>query len=158
MSTINDILSLIPEMKMGEQLTQELLVLPEYSVDIKEENAAVRLMRLEDIYNIYIPSDMTKEIYSKLYLTMLRSLTKKNSRLAIMQQNENHKRILGRGSAGIIGGSDSFLITGTSGIGKSSAVIKSIMLNSLLSGVAREKNYSVIADGKDFYRVLHESV
>lgn len=130
MSTINDILSLIPEMKTGEQLTQELLVLPEYSVDIKEENAAVRLMRLEDIYSIYIPSDMTKEIYSKLYLTMLRSLTKKNSRIAVMQQNENHKKILGRESTGIIGGSDSFLITGNSGIGKSSAVIKSIMLAS----------------------------
>lgn len=130
MNTINDILTLIPEMKTGEELEQELFVLPEYSEDMREEKEAVRLMRLEDIYNIYLPSDMTKEIYSKLYLTMLRSLKKKNSRLAVMQQNENHKRILGKDSTGIIGGSDSFLITGNSGIGKSSAVMKSILLAS----------------------------
>lgn len=125
---MNEIIKKLPKMESGNELIDKLTMLPEYNEDIRLENEAIRLMSLEDIYKIYIPSNMTKEIYSKLYLSMLRSLQKKNTKLSIKQQNENYKRIMGNDSLGIIGGSDSFTIFGTSGIGKSSAIMRSINL------------------------------
>ena len=69
---------------------------------------------------------MTIEIYNKIYLSILKSLKKKNTRESVLQQTANYKKILGENENGIIGGSDSFTIIGAPGIGKSSAIIKSI--------------------------------
>ena len=70
-----------------------------------------------------------KQIYSKLYLGILRSLQKKGTRTAIRQFNQNNKDLkescktrLTQQYTGVIGGSDSFTIIGSSGIGKSSAI------------------------------------
>lgn len=113
----------------GENLRNELEALPDYSTDIQKEDAAYRLISLEDIYKIYVPSDMSVEIYNKLYLAVLHSLNKKQERIMVAeQQYENRKRILGNKSLGIIGGSDSFTIIGSSGIGKSSAIFRAIDL------------------------------
>ena len=118
----------IPEMKSGQELISALTVLPEYEESIRYENQAVRLMQLSDLYRMYIPSTMSLEIYSKLYLALLRSLQKKGTQVAVRQQYENCKMIHGQEYRGIIGGSDSFTIIGTSGIGKSSAISRAIEL------------------------------
>lgn len=123
-----DILALLPEMKSGKELASEMAILPDCNVNIRNENQAVRLMALSDLYNVYIPSSMSMEIYSKLYLALLRSLQKKGTKDAIKQRYENHKAIMQRGSVGIMGGSDSFTIIGCSGIGKSSAISRAINL------------------------------
>lgn len=123
---MNEIIRQLPKLKTGEELKQALTVLPEYGEHIWEEDESIRLMALSDIYKIYLPSSMTTEIYSKVYLSMLRSLQKKNTKSAVIQRNENYRQIQNQSYRGIIGGSDSFTIIGNSGVGKSSAIMGSI--------------------------------
>lgn len=121
-------LSYLPEMKSGAELMEEMSILPNYSGRICDESAASRLIALSDLYRIYLPSEMSCEIYSKLYLALLRSLQKKCTRLAVCQQNQNYRAIRQQEYHGIIGGSDSFTIIGVSGIGKSSAISRAVDL------------------------------
>lgn len=118
----------MPEMLTGYNLKSELEQRPYYDDSIRTKTVAERLFSLSDIYSLYIPSQMSVEIYNKLYLALMHSLQKKNTKQAVMQQNENRKMILGREHNGIIGGSDSFTIIGVSGIGKSSAIQRAIRL------------------------------
>ena len=62
---------------------------------IKKATEAERLIALQDLYSVYIPTDMSREIYSKLYLALLRSMSKKQSLTAIRQFSENQKIIKG---------------------------------------------------------------
>lgn len=123
-----DFTSKLPEMKSGNELISALSIIPEYDKTICQQNQAVRLMALSDLYQIYIPSQMSLEIYSKLYLALLRSMQKKGTQMAIKQRYENYKAIQQQSYSGILGGSDSFTIIGTSGIGKSSAISRAISL------------------------------
>ena len=93
---------------------------------VRNENQAVRMMELSAIQRIYVPSEMSIEIYSKMYLALVRSLQKKSTNIAIKQRYENYKAIQQQSYNGILGGSDSFTIIGTSGIGKSSAISRAI--------------------------------
>lgn len=115
-------------MKAGAELMAALTVLPGYDPSICEESKASRLAALSSIYQIYLPSQMSVEIYSKLYLALLHSLQKKTTKQTIQQQYENYHAIRQRNYTGILGGSDSFTIIGTSGIGKSSAINRAIDL------------------------------
>ena len=118
----------LPKMKIGKELYSALEVLPDYDINICNEDSVTRLMALSDLYKIYIPSFMSVEIYSKLYLALIRSISKKHTKLSIVQQNENFKAVSGQEYRGIMGGSDSFTIIGASGIGKSSAISRAITL------------------------------
>lgn len=115
-------------MKTGKDLLSEMTVLPKQDPDIRLQPSTVRLMALSDLYDIYLPSSMSVEIYNKLYLALLRSLQKKEGPIAQIQRNENHKRITQRENNSILGGADSFTIIGTSGIGKSTAINRAIDL------------------------------
>lgn len=128
MTNLSDIISVLPRMKSGDSLMNALEVLPEYNPEICNGDASVRLMALSDLYKVYIPSQMSLEIYSKLYLALLRSMQKKGTKLAVRQQNQNYRAIMQQEYSGIMGGSDSFTIIGTSGIGKSSAISRAINL------------------------------
>ena len=134
----------MPEMKSGQELISALTVLPEYDDSIRNENQAIRLMQLSDLYRMYIPSNMSLEIYSKLYLALLRSLQKKGTQAAVRQKYENYKRIQNQDYRGIIGGSDSFTIIGTSGIGKSSAISRAIELITENKMIEVEEPYTKI--------------
>ena len=128
-----NIVEKLPPMLSGAELKEKLEIKPYYDNSIRLKSKSERLMALNDIYNIYLPSVMSEEIYSKIYLAMLRSLQKKEGKLAVQQRNENGKRIrdkewTGYGYQGIIGGSDSFTIIGSSGIGKSSAISRAISI------------------------------
>lgn len=144
MFEIRDILACLPEMKSGKELASAMAVLPDYNDSIRFQNQAVRLMGLSDLYGVYIPSAMSIEIYSKLYLALLRSLQKKATRMAIKQSIENFKAIKEQEYSGILGGSDSFTIIGTSGIGKSSAITRAINLITENRIIEVEKPYSKI--------------
>ena len=141
---MNDILKLIPEMKAGNALISALSVLPAYDENIRSQNEAVRLIALSDLYKVYIPSPMTTEIYSKLYLALLRSLQKKMTKTAVIQQNQNHRAIQQQEYTGIMGGSDSFTIIGNSGIGKSSAISRSLSLLQADGIIETQKPYAKI--------------
>ena len=127
------IIEKLPPMLSGVELKEKLEIKPFYDNSIRLKSKSERLMALNELYNIYLPSVMSEEIYSKIYLAMLRSLQKKEGKLAVQQRNENGKRIrdaerTGFGYQGIIGGSDSFTIIGSSGIGKSSAISRAISI------------------------------
>ena len=128
MDRLTEIVKALPEMMAGRELLSAMKTLPDYDDSIRAESEAVRLMALSDLYQIYLPSQMSMEIYSKLYLALLRSLQKKGSKIAILQQYENHKAIRLQEYSGIIGGSDSFTIIGMSGIGKSTTISKALDL------------------------------
>ena len=120
--------SLINPMLTGEELHKALRMIPEYDDSIRKKDKSTRLVALSDLYNIYIPSEMSEEIYSKLYLALLRSLNKKDTINAVRQANENYKAVHQKSYQGIIGGSDSFTIIGCSGIGKSSSISRAVDL------------------------------
>ena len=128
MADLSNIIHILPSMKSGDDLFSALEVLPKYDDTIRTAEIPVRLMALSDLYRIYVPSHMSLEIYSKMYLALLRSLQKKGTKLAVQQKNQNHKAIIQQEYSGIMGGSDSFTIIGASGIGKSSAISRAIAL------------------------------
>ena len=118
--------SYMPPMLTGSKLDEALRIKPQYSESIRKATEAERLIALQDLYSVYIPTDMSREIYSKLYLALLRSMSKKQSLTAIRQFSENQKIVKGKEFSSIIGGSDSFTIIGDSGIGKSATVSRVI--------------------------------
>lgn len=118
----------MPEMLSGKELYDRLTDLPEYSEEVRRKSQTERLIALSTLYDIYLPSEMSVEIYSRLYLALLRSLQKKGTRAAVQQSYQNHNMIIQKESRGIIGGSDSFSIVGCSGIGKSSAINRAISI------------------------------
>ena len=120
--------SLLNPMLSGKDLYDALLFLPEYDESIRNYDASTRLVALSELYNIYLPSAMSEEIYSKLYLSLLRWLNKKGTLNSIKQLNENFKCIKQMSYEGVMGGSDSFTIIGSSGIGKSSAISRAVSL------------------------------
>lgn len=118
----------IPYFYSGKELKEKLETMPEYKTEQRLLPTEQRLLLLDRLYEIYIPNEMSYEIYSKLYIALSRSFNKKFLLDAVRQRNENHKTILGKKSNGLIGGADSILITGTAGIGKSSAIDKAVNL------------------------------
>lgn len=134
----------LPPMLSGSELEQALTILPEYDPSIINENAAVRLIALSDMYKVFVPTQMSKEIYAKMYLSLLRSLQKKESKLAVRQYSENHKGIRQQEYSGIIGGSDSFTIIGASGIGKSSSITRALQLLTTEEIIETKQPYSKI--------------
>lgn len=123
-----DLIKQMPEMLSGKELYEKLADIPVYDEIIREKSQTERLMALSTLYDIYLPSEMSVEIYSKLYLALLRSLQKTGTHAAVQQSYQNHKIIIQRESRGIIGGSDSFSVVGCSGIGKSSAINRAISI------------------------------
>ena len=104
MSDLSDVIRILPTMKSWKELLSALEVLPEYDAAICDADTPVRLMSLSDLYRVYVPNQMSLEIYSKLYLALMRSLQKKGSVLMIQQQNQNFKAIMQQEYSGIMGG------------------------------------------------------
>ena len=134
----------LPPMLSGSELERALTILPEYDPAIVNENEAMRLIALTDIYKVFVPNQMSREIYSKLYLALLRSLQKKESKLRVKQTLENHRAILQQEHSGILGGSDSFTIIGVSGIGKSSSISRVVQLLTKEPVIEMDKPYGKI--------------
>lgn len=117
-----EIHKLISPMKVGLELDEELSVLPDYSPSIMQASQADRIIELQNLYQVFIPNQMSREIYGKLYLALLRSFQKKQSINSIKQFHQNGNMVRQKSFESIIGGADSCTIIGPSGIGKSSAV------------------------------------
>lgn len=136
--------SKLPPMLAGEELLSALAIMPEYDPSIRNADAATRLISLSDLYNFYLPSQMSVEIYSRLYLALLQSLQKKQTSLAVRQQIQNYRAIKNQPHSGIIGGADSFTIIGASGIGKSAAISRAISLITEDRIIALDNPYTTI--------------
>lgn len=148
----NKVIKQLPEMLSGENLINKMQVLPKYDRKFRENGSVTeRLIKLSDLYNIYIPSQMSIEIYNKLYLGIVRSLQKKGETLTIKQYNSTYKTIQNiknktgdQNYNGIMGGADSFTIIGTSGIGKSSTISRALNLIRANYIIEIEKPYTRI--------------
>ena len=134
----------MPQMMTGSMLEEALRIRPDYNESIRKATEAERLIALQDIYSVYIPTDMSREIYSKLYLSLFRSMNKKLSRTAIRQFSENQNIIKGKELSSIIGGADSFTIIGESGIGKSASVSRVIDMISSRCVIELPNNMRII--------------
>ena len=113
---------IMPDMLAGDELIERLTVKPVYDESIRNQPMNVRLMALSSLYDLYIPSQMSVEIYNKIYLSVMRSIQKKATKEAVQQRYKNYQIKRGITSNGIMGGMDSYTIIGCSGIGKSSAI------------------------------------
>lgn len=148
----NKVIKQLPEMLSGENLINKMQVLPKYDRKFRENGSVTeRLIKLSDLYNIYIPSQMSIEIYNKLYLGIVRSLQKKGETFTIKQYNSTYKTIQNiknktgnQNYNGIMGGADSFTIIGTSGIGKSSTISRALNLIRANYMIEIEKPYTRI--------------
>lgn len=125
---MTDITSIMPQMLTGKELDKALEIIPDYDTSIREKSITERLIALQDIYKIFIPNAMSKEIYTKMYLSLLRSLRKKQSITAVRQFSENSKMVRRQQCEGLMGGSDSYTIIGPSGIGKSTCINRIMQL------------------------------
>ena len=152
MINMNKVIKELPDMLSGNELQKAMSIIPKYDKQIQEDGSMTeRLLKLSDLYSIYIPSQMSTEIYSKLYLGIIRSMQKKGNKLAIQQFNstyrtmQNIKNKTGNQQYdGIIGGSDSFTIIGASGIGKSSAISRALNLIEANHVIEIEQPYTKI--------------
>lgn len=152
MINMNKVIRELPDMLSGKELQKAMSIIPKYDKQIQEDGGmAERLLKLSDLYSIYIPSQMSTEIYSKLYLGIIRSMQKKGNKLAVQQFNstyrtmQNIKNKTGNQQyEGIIGGSDSFTIIGASGIGKSSAISRALNLIDANHVIEIEQPYTKI--------------
>lgn len=123
---MTELVKQIPDMLTGNDLEEALWVRPNYDSSIRKAGVAERLLALENIYKLYIPSNLSKEVYNKIYLSVIRGLKDKDSIAAVRQRNQNFRMIKRQEHQGVISGTDSFTIIGASGIGKSSAIARAI--------------------------------
>ncbi len=63
----------LPRMLSGEELMRALRCMPEYDPDVCNQDDATRLMRLSDLYDIYLPSAMSVEVYRESIVNDLRA-------------------------------------------------------------------------------------
>ena len=137
-----DYAAMLPNMLFGEALRNELTVLPDYNTTIRDAEASVRLMKLSDIYKIFIPGKMAVEIYHKLYMMTSMSFEQKGTIEEVRKFNSNHRLATMGEYHGVATGATSATIIGCSGIGKSTCIQKAMDL------------FGGIIECKDPYRKL----
>lgn len=120
----NCLFNQLERMLTDEALINSLSILPLAKSNFRTKSE--RLLAVVDIYKIYIPNKTVIEIYNALYLSVLSSLEKKNTLQEIRMLNSNYASTIERKRYGVIGGLDSFKITGNSGVGKTTAVHRCI--------------------------------
>ena len=61
-----DLIKQMPDMLSGQELYERLADIPVYDEGIQGKSQTERLIELSTLYEIYLPSEMSIEIYSKL--------------------------------------------------------------------------------------------
>lgn len=116
---ITDFSTMLPKMLFGKELKEKLEVLPEYNEAFRELDAGARLLKLPDIYRIFIPNDMAYEIYHKLYSMVSISMQRKGTAESVRLLNSAKR---GNEYKGVATGMTSATCIGVSGIGKTSCL------------------------------------
>ena len=88
---MSDYSGLLPKMLFGEDLKNMLQVLPDYDESVRGLDAGTRLLKLMDIYKVFVPQNLSLEIYTKLYMMTVMSLQQKGTVEATKQLNANHR-------------------------------------------------------------------
>jgi len=114
-----DFSEMLPKMLFGDELKAALEVLPEYNEAFRELDAGARLLKLPDIYRIFIPNDMAYEIYHRLYSMVSVSMQRKGTAESVRLLNAAQR---GNEYKGVATGMTSATCIGVSGIGKTSCL------------------------------------
>lgn len=103
----------IPPMLTDDELIKALEKYPTYN-NCKYYSKSKRLINLQCIYDIYVPNEMSIELYHSVYLLLLYACKRKEEGLSFHSMN-----------------GDSFLLCGNSGIGKTETIsrINEVMFN-----------------------------
>ena len=112
----------------GQDLIAKLSIIPAYDPSIIEKGVGERIVAMKELIQLYLASSMTAEIYQKMYLSSVMAMEKKKDMAAKRQSYENYLCSRGQSYVGILGGNDCYSIIGNSGIGKTSAIERSIEL------------------------------
>ena len=124
---MNNYSELLPKMLFGEDLKNTLQILPDYDESVRNLDAGTRLMELMNIYKVFVPQNLSLEIYTKLYMMTVMSLQQKGTVDATRQLNANHRAMTSNKEyRGIITGASSCTVIGPSGCGKTT-LLNSIM-------------------------------
>ena len=81
----------------GKELKEALAILPQYDDRIRNATTGERLLALNNLFNLYYPSPMAAEIYSKLYLAYVRAMQKKHTLAAVRQGRHADRPQVGAG-------------------------------------------------------------
>lgn len=120
---MSDYSELLPKMLFGEDLKNMLQVLPDFDESVRGLDAGTRLLKLMDIYKVFVPQNLSLEIYHKLYMMTVMSLQQKGTVDATRQLNVNHRSMTSNKEyRGIITGASSCTVIGPSGCGKTTSV------------------------------------
>ena len=76
---MSDYSELLPKMLFGEDLKNMLQVLPDFDESVRGLDAGTRLLKLMDIYKVFVPQNLSLEIYHKLYMMTVMSLQQKGT-------------------------------------------------------------------------------
>lgn len=124
---MSDYSGLLPKMLFGEDLKNMLQVLPNYDESVRGLDAGTRLLKLMNIYKVFVPQNLSLEIYHKLYMMSVMSLQQKGTADAIKQLNANHRAMTSNKEyRGIITGASSCTVIGPSGCGKTTSVQRAV--------------------------------
>lgn len=93
---------------MNDDLKNELSIIPDYDRQIITKSVAERIAAMKGLLQLYIASDMTAEIYQKMYLSSVMAIEKKKDMAAKRQAYENFKCSRGQSYVGILGGNDCY--------------------------------------------------
>lgn len=84
---MSDYSKLLSKMLFGEDLKNTLQILPDYDSSVRNLDAGTRLIELMDIYKVFVPQNLSLEIYTKLYMMTVMSLQQKGTVDATRQLN-----------------------------------------------------------------------
>ena len=132
----------MPPYYTDNELTKKLSVLPEIKSDDTSKQS--RLLNLLSVYDLFIPTNMAREIYSTVYFALVRSLNRKSKLYDTYKMNDNRKVINGRGITSGINGGDCSLIVGDSGVGKSQSIARAVSIISENSVIETESPYCTV--------------
>ena len=132
-----DFASMLPPLLLGDELTTAMTCLPSYDASVRSLSASERLMRLSDIYKVFIPTSMATEIYQRVYMMTSMSLQSKGTVESVRRMNANYAWSHGSEYHGVATGATSATVIGISGIGKTSCIQSSI---NLLGGIIETEN------------------
>ncbi len=132
-----DFTSMLPPLLLGDELTTAMTSLPDYDASVRTLSASERLMRLTDIYKVFVPTSMATEIYQRVYMMTSMSLQSKGTVESVRRMNANYAWSHGSEYHGVATGATSATVIGISGIGKTSCIQSSI---NLLGGIIETEN------------------
>lgn len=123
-----DFTSMLPQLLLGDELSTAMTSLPDYDASVRTLSASERLMRLTDIYKVFVPTSMATEIHQRVYMMTSMSLQSKGTVESVRRMNANYTWSHGGEYHGVATGATSATIIGISGIGKTSCIQTSINL------------------------------